>query len=159
MENIKIKVSVLVNNNKDEVLLIKEKISKKPLPLWNIIKGTYGDNGSETLIEAAKRECLEEAGIEVDIKNLINISLVNSEEDIKIQFNFLGVIKGEKITLAPINDQISRLENITDIKWFSKEEIKNMSKESFISNRTFEVLNSWIKGEKNSLDLIKVIKE
>ena len=54
--NIKIKIGVIIISDGNKILLIKEKLEDKPIPLWNIIKGTYGDNGQETVFEAAIRE-------------------------------------------------------------------------------------------------------
>jgi len=42
----KIKIGVIITNNQNQALLIKEKLEDKPVPMWNIIKGTYGDNGN-----------------------------------------------------------------------------------------------------------------
>lgn len=67
----KIKVGVIITDNQNRILLLKEKIEKNPSALWNIIKGTYGDSGSETIFEVAVREAKEEAGVKVELTGLL----------------------------------------------------------------------------------------
>lgn len=160
MKDIKIKVTVLITDKKDErVLLIKEKITKKPVPLWNVIKGTYGDSGEETILEAAKRECREEAGIEVELTNLINVSVAKKDEDLRVQFNFLGEANNENSSLSSEEEQKQRSEEISEIKWFSKEEAKKIPPEEFISKRAYDILQDWIEEKKYPIEMIKFIKE
>lgn len=156
--SIKSKIGVLVVDNNDRLLLIKEKIKKNPEPRWNIIKGSYGDNGDETIFEAAKRECQEEMSIEVELTNSLGCYIAQKEADIRIQFNFLAnIISGEPS--IPKQEQQNLLnENISEFKWFSKEELGNISKDEFISNRIYEIVNNWIKGEIYPLESYKQVE-
>ncbi|MBP7811821.1 MAG: NUDIX hydrolase, partial [Candidatus Moranbacteria bacterium] len=61
----KAKIGVIVADKEGRVLLVKEKLEKKPVALWNIIKGSY--DGGETIFEAAKRECWEEVSLNVEL--------------------------------------------------------------------------------------------
>ena len=65
----KIKIGVIITDDKNRILLIKEKIKKNNKALWNIIKGSYGDN-KENIFEASQRECLEEIGVNIKIEDL-----------------------------------------------------------------------------------------
>ncbi len=49
------KVVVLLQD-KNKILLLKEWSNKKGGYFWNLIKGTFGDHDSETLEDCAKRE-------------------------------------------------------------------------------------------------------
>jgi ADP-ribose pyrophosphatase YjhB (NUDIX family) len=57
--DINVKVGVIITDQQNRILLIKEKLPKKDGPLWNVIKGTYGDHGNATIFDAAVRECRE----------------------------------------------------------------------------------------------------
>lgn len=153
--NTKIKIGVIIVNNKDQILLIKEKLEDKPIPLWNIIKGTYGDNGEETVFEAAVRECQEEAGVKVNLTNLLGCYIAQRPGKTRIQFNFLAeIIEGEPNS-ADKKEQKSRDEDISELKWFSKEELTEMNPDEFISKRAYAAIRDWVEGKSYSLDTIK----
>lgn len=150
-----IKVSVIIVNDKNEVLLLKEKVKKNDRPLWNIIKGTYGDNGDETILEAAKRECMEEASVAVDLAGATGCYATGKTDDLKIQFNFIGRISSGEPKIDSKEEQESRNEDIREIKWFSKDQLIQMPKEDFISEKIFVMISDWIKGESYPLAIIK----
>jgi len=153
--SVKIKIGVIIVNKKDEILLIKEKLEDKPVSLWNIIKGTYGDNGNETIFEAAIRECQEEAGAKVNLTNLLGCYIAQRPDKIRIQFNFLAKIIEGKPTLADKKEQELRDEDISALKWFNKEDLMKISPDKFISNRTYVAVRDWIKKESYPIDAIK----
>lgn len=151
----KIKVSVIVTNDQGQVLLLKEKVKKNQEPLWNIIKGTYGDNGSETIFEAAKRECREEASIEVELIGSTGCYVAGDVDNYAIQFNFCGkILKGEA-RIALIDEQKSRDENISEVKWFDIAELRKLSKDEFISEKIYLIVQDWLKEENYPLSIIK----
>jgi len=153
--SVKIKIGVIVVNEKDEILLIKEKLEDKPVSLWNIIKGTYGDNGNETVFEAAIRECREEAGVKVNLTDLLGCYIAQRSDKIRIQFNFLSKITKGKPTLADKKEQESRDEDINALKWFNKEDLMKMNPDKFISNRSYMAIQDWIKGKSYSLNTVR----
>ncbi len=154
--NTTIKVGVIIENETGEgILLIKEKIKKKDRPLWNIIKGSYGDNGEETVFEAAVRECQEEASVNVELTNILGIQVSKEGDQARIQFNFLAKIVSGEPRIAPEKDQISRDEFIQEVRWFSRQEILELRKEEFIAYRIYEAVQDWLSGKKYPIEVIK----
>ncbi len=154
--DIKIKVGVVVMGEDGKVLLIKEKLAKKPVPLWNIIKGSY--DGGETIFEAAKRECQEEASVDVELTHSLGVYVSEDVEKMRIQFNFLAKAKNTSIGLASREEQTSRNEAIEEVRWFTKNEILNMDTAVFISSRTYELLKDWIAGKTFPLETYKSVE-
>lgn len=154
-KDIKIKIGVLITDENNNVLLIKEKIKKKDRPLWNIIKGTYGDNENENIFDAAIRECLEEASVKVKLTNVLNCYVSNENNKIRIQLNFLAEIIEGSPAVAENKEQLERNEDITEIKWFSKKDILKMRSDEFISGRTYALLSDWIKDIRFPLNICK----
>lgn len=154
----KVKIGVLIVSNENKLLLIKEKIKKNPEPRWNIIKGSYGDNGDETIFEAAKRECNEEISIEAELVKSLGCYIAKKDEDIRVQFNFLANIISGEPKIPEKEQQDSLDENITEFKWFTKDELRELSKDEFISNRIYEMVHDWIKDEVFPLESYKQVK-
>lgn len=136
-------------------LLIKEKLSKKPVPLWNTIKGSH-DSG-ETIFEAAIRECKEEASLDVELTCSLGVYVSEKEGKTRAQFNFLAYAKDTSARLASVEEQESRDENIQELRWFTKEEILKMNPEEFISERTYELLHDWISRKEFPLEVCKQV--
>ena len=154
--NTQIKIAVIIESE-GKILLIKEKYQKKERPLWNVIKGSYGDNGDENIFETAIRECQEEASVKVDLTGSLGVYISKKDDQIRIQFNFLArIIEGEP-KIAPMNEQEARDEFIQEIKWFTKEEFLNLNKEEFISGRIHELVKDWTRGKKYSLEVCKQV--
>lgn len=143
---------VLVDTGR--LLLIKEWSNKKKGYYWNLIKGTYGDHEGETLEICAKREALEEAGVNIEIDCLISCYLAMGN-DVGIQFNFLAHPKDKNaVSIVDKEEQKLRGEDITELKWFTKEELSKMDKDQFINNRISMVINDYLKNERYSFDVI-----
>ena len=153
----KIKVSVIVVDEHDRILLLKEKVKKNDRPLWNIIKGTYGDNGEETIFEAAKRECEEEASIEVELTGSTGCYITGEQDNYGLQFNFIGSITKGEPKVADQNEQESREENISEVRWFSREEIIALPEEEFISKKIYRMVQDWLKNENHPVSIFKQI--
>lgn len=152
-----IKVGVIITDNaQNKILLIKEKIKKNNQPLWNIIKGTYDRNTEENIFETAKRECREEASVEVILKNAIGCYIHKKRNKTTIQFNFLAKIMKGKPAVPDINEQNGRNENIIEIRWFNKNKILNMPTSDFVAPKIYNMLIDWIKsGKKFPLNIYK----
>lgn len=155
--NVKIKIGVLIIDDDNKVLLLKEKIKKRNVPLWNIVKGSYGDNGDESVFVAALRECLEETSIKVMLTNALGCYISKEGMKLRIQFNFLAKIIDGKPILPNLSEQIKRDEHIIALRWFSKKEIIKMDPNEFISNRTHAILLDWIKGDDYPIEMFKHI--
>lgn len=155
MSDTKIKVAVIVVGVDGRVLLIKEKLPKKPMALWNTIKGSH-DSG-ETIFDAAIRECKEEASIDVDLTHSLGVYVSEKEGKIRVQFNFLAHAKDSLAKLAPAEEQATRDENIQELRWFTKEEILKMNPGEFISERTSALLHDWIEGKNFPLEVCRQV--
>ena len=152
----KAKIGVVVVGKDGRVLLIKEKLEKKPVALWNIIKGSY--DGGETVFEAARRECKEEASLDVVLTHTLGAYISEEPEKIRIQFNFLAEANDMNVEVASREDQKSRNEVIVEVWWFTKEEVVKMNPEDFVSARTFELLQDWIAGKTFPLEAYKQVE-
>jgi len=143
-----IKTGILIING-NKLLLIKEKVKKNRLPLWNIIKGSHDPlEISETIFETAIRECLEEASVKVVLTNFFGCYIEQDSSNIKIQFNFIAKIIDGEPKLPDVQKQKERNETITDLKWFKREDILKMNEKEFISNKIYTLISEWAKGKK-----------
>ena len=150
---LKIKISVIITDKDHGVLLLKEKTEKHDRPLWNIVKGTFGDHGNENIFEAAIRECKEEAGVEVKLEQTTGCYIIQKNKDFKIQFNFVGkIIKGMP-HVAEAKEQSDRNENISEIRWFTADEIRKIDSKEFISKKIFLMVQDWLNNKTYSLDI------
>lgn len=154
--NISVKVGVVVTGKDGKVLLIKEKLPKKPVALWNIIKGTY--DGGETIFDAAKRECREEASVNVDLVCALGAYVSEESGKMRVQFNFLGLAQEPDIAVADQAEQLSRGEAIEEVRWFTKEEIAKMHPDEFVSARAVELLDDWALGKTFPLESYKQVE-
>lgn len=150
-----IKICVLIiNKYGNKVLLIKEKIKKQNRPLWNVIKGTYGDH-KEDIFEAAKRECQEEASVDVKLTHILGIYLVHDALKITLQWNFLAKVKKGNPKVPRGNIQKTFKEDISEIKWFDQNELSIMNPKEFVSSRIYILLQDWISGKRYPLGLYR----
>lgn len=113
----------LIQNNSDDILLVKE--GKEHVKgKWNLPSGGYAKDDEEieeTIEEAAIRETREETGLKVQLKGLIGIyTREATRTDTK---NTLILFEAEKTggKLEPNMD-----EEILDAKYFSIEEIRDL---------------------------------
>lgn len=143
--DITIKVAALIKNNKGETLLIKEQYTEDQGYKWNLVKGTY-DDPAETIEECIVREIREEVGLQ----NISNVSLNNvfhygKLEDPKILFVFSVEHLGEEIVTTEHNNDD---EVISEIKWFSPEELQNIKKEDCIADYVYFSINNTDRKDK-----------
>lgn len=143
MKEIQIKVGVIIAF-KNRILLIKEWSNKKNGYFWNIIKGTYGDVLNESIKECAIRESLEEAGLVVHLKYLLPCIVLHNEKKSQIQYNFIAKKASDKIIPPSQAEQMTRNEDITEIKWFSKKEIRGLKEDDFVSEKSYMAIHDWI---------------
>ncbi|MCG2697698.1 NUDIX hydrolase [Candidatus Parcubacteria bacterium] len=154
----KIKVGIIITDNQDNILLLKEKIKKNPTPLWNIVKGSYGDMGQETIFETAIRECQEEACVKVVLTGSLGFYTAQKKEKISTIITFTAKIVEGTPRIAKENEQLIRDEDISELKWFNKEEILKMKNKEFISNRVYIIIQNWIKKNHYPLNIIKQVE-
>ena len=142
----KIVAGGLIEKN-GKYLLIQE-TKEKCRGQWNIPAGGVADG--ENVIEAAKREVFEETGCKVEITGILEIVNKNLENIDVINFVFDAELIEENI-------QIDGKE-ISDVKWFSYEEILNM-KDKLRAGGYFITAIENKKGNKIApIELIKIEK-
>jgi ADP-ribose pyrophosphatase YjhB (NUDIX family) len=145
MTEIYIKVGVIILNDNNEILLLKEKVEQDQEPAWNIIKGTF-ESSSERIEECAKRECLEEVGLEVEILGIHNIIFFpKTDNKLKIQYNFVARAKNDSASLPKERNAQIEGEDIQELKWIKMDEIDGLKSEDFVADYTLSILKSWIK--------------
>ena len=153
MENdIVIKICVFVVE-KDRLLLLKEWSNKKNGYYLNIIKGTY-DKHNESLFDCARREAKEEAGIEIELTDLLNCTVGFGKRN-TFYFSFIARMLRGNPSLALEDEQKKRGEDITEINFYSKDEIKKMKRENFISGIVFDSVHQWLEDKIYPLEIIK----
>jgi|AntAceMinimDraft_9_1070365.scaffolds.fasta_scaffold120873_2 ADP-ribose pyrophosphatase YjhB (NUDIX family) len=154
----KIKIGVLVEKN-NKLLLIKELNSSNGKYYWNIIKGTFESTRDKDFFKTAKRECKEEAGIEIKLIRLINVIYLNKKYRRVIQFNFIALIKKGIPRLLSKKQHKIKNEDIIEIKFFTKNEIKKIKKSEFIDIRAFLTVRDWLGDGKKGLEIFKFINQ
>jgi len=98
-QNVYYIVSVTIfNSTFTHVVLVKE---AKPSCFNKLYLPAGKVEPNENLIEAAKREVLEEAGVEIELTTLVSIE----EQGIRwLRFNFIGTIQSDETVLKSIPD-------------------------------------------------------
>lgn len=139
----KVVVGGVVEKNGKFLLVQENKESCKGK--WNIPAG--GLEESESLIKGAKREIYEETGCKVEITGILEISNRILEGE-----NIVGFIFDTKI----INENIKADgEEISDIKWFTYEEILNIKDRLRADGYFLGAIKNKINNKIQSLEIIE----
>ena len=131
---------------KDVKFLLVEENQKKCRGKWNLPAGGLDEN--ESLIEGAKREILEETGCKVEITGILEI--VNE------------ILEGVNIVCfffdTKIIDDNTKIdgEEISNVKWFTYEEIINMKDKLRANGYFLSALKNKIEKKIQPLNMIKV---
>lgn len=100
---------------KDGKYLLVQEAKKECKGKWSIPAGHLEPN--ETIVEGAKREILEECGLEVEITGILHVRKNSEWVNIAFSTNIIGgEIRFDK-------------KEILDAKWFSLDDIINMKQE------------------------------
>jgi hypothetical protein len=85
--------------------------------------------------------------------NIIYLSDKNKNKYV-IQFNFIAsIIKGLP-KLAKKAAQKKLNEDIIELKFFTKNELKKIKKSNFMNERSFLAVKEWLKGKKYNLSVL-----
>lgn len=107
-------VAIWIMNEKNEILLQKRSATKKSNPnKWGVTAG-HVDSGEESL-EVAKRETLEEIGLELKDDDLEFLFLVKSESKSNKNFKYIYYAKTDK----DISEFIIQKEELSELKYMS----------------------------------------
>lgn len=116
---------------------------------WNVPAGGLDEN--ESLIEGAKREIYEETGCKVEITGILEIVNEILEGVNIVCFFFDTKIIDENIKVTG--------EEISDVKWFTYEEIINMKDELRADGYFLSTIKNKIDNKTQSTEIIKIIEK
>jgi len=134
---------LIINNDKTKTLLQKRCADKKLYPnTWDIAVGGHITAGEDD-ITSAKRELMEELGLNSRELELEKIGTITEK------LNNNGVISNEYVSVFVIYSDIDinniklQVEEVSDAKWFTKKELNKTIKEEKIipHDYEFELLN------------------
>lgn len=134
MNNIRVGCSVLIKSNNKLLLGIRNKEPNKGL----IITPGGGVELFENMIDTVKREIMEETGLEItNIKQLKTYEIINKPDEHRIIIYWSADYDKNSIHSAS---------DLTNAKFYSKEEIQELDKLEKLSNITKQVLsdNNWL---------------
>ena len=131
---------------KDGKYLLVQETQEHCRGQWNIPAGGVDDG--ENVIDAAKREVFEETGCKVEITGILEIVNRNLEDRDVIIFIFDTKLIEENIQIDG--------EEISDVKWFSYEEILNMKDNLRAGGYFISALNNKKENKINPLELIRI---
>lgn len=155
-----IKIGALIEKN-GKLLLIKEKGWQDTQYHWNIIKGTFEPRRDKDLFQAVLREAREEANASITIKGLLNILYLKKHHRSLIQFNFVADLVGSHYKVSRREDQkkYRRDEEVTDVKLFTKKDLKRMKRREFIGERTYYAIQQWLRGKRYPARIVQTLQE
>ena len=142
--NIKIVAGGIIE--KDGKFLLVQETKEKCRGKWNIPAG--GANANENVIETAQREILEETGCRVKINGILEIVNKKSENIDVLIFVFDTELIEENIRADG--------EEISDVKWFSYEEILNMRDNLRADGYFLSAIKNKIENKISPIELIKI---
>lgn len=154
MSNINLKVGVLASH-KGSLLLIKEINSKDKKYYLNIIKGTFDSEKDKDLLATARREALEEAGVKISIKGFFNIMIKSKKDSTTIQINLIANLANKNFKLTSASEQLKENEDICEVKFYTKNDLKKMKKGDFMNERAFIATREWLEGKKSDISRLK----
>ena len=138
---------LIVNNDKSKTLLQKRCAEKKLYPnTWDIAVGGHISSGEDD-ITSAKRELEEELGLNPDELKIEKVDRITE----KLVNN--GVISNEYVSIfivyadIDINDIKLQVEEVSEAKWCTKEELNKFIEDQVIIPhvREYEILNEILK--------------
>ena len=134
MNNIRVGCSVLIKSNNKLLLGIRNKEPNKGLA----ITPGGGVELFENMIDTVKREIMEETGLEItNIKQLQTYEIINKPDEHRIIIYWSADYDKNSIHSAS---------DLTNAKFYSKEEIQELDKLGKLSSITKQVLsdNNWL---------------
>jgi len=141
-----IKVSATIEKG-GKLLLIKEKTPRSNGYKWNVVKGTLDPLKDDTLDDAIAREMKEEAGIKnFNIIGITKSFVLKKKGVTVVQINYY-VTTNEVISID--NIKLEDDEDIIALKLFAKDELSDMEKDDFLTERAYILINDWVEKKNN----------
>ncbi|MBU1017660.1 NUDIX hydrolase [Patescibacteria group bacterium] len=110
----------IILNEKGEILLMKRAKESKTFPdMWGLVGGVI--DWGETPAEAAKREAMEEIGVEVEVLQFVGRYYLT---DTKSKGKVIGLPHYARIVSG--TPHAAQPEETQEVKWFLPEEVRNM---------------------------------
>lgn len=134
---------------KDGKFLLVQENQKICKGKWNIPAG--GLNENEFLIESAKREIFEETGCKVEVTGILEIA-----NEILEGINVVSFFFDTKIIDENLNADGNE---ITNVKWFTYEEILNMRDELRANGYFISTIKNKIDNKIQPIEIIKFTKK
>lgn len=138
---------LIINNDKTKTIFQKRCPNKKLYPnTWDIAVGGHISTKEEPL-NAALREMQEELGLyykDFDLKELELVKETLQYDDIySNEFIYTYLIYDD----VDLNDIILQKEEVSEVKWFTKEEMNHLIKNEKVipHTRAYEILNELLK--------------
>ena len=129
-----------------KILLVKEAKGNAQVK-WNQPAGRL--ESGESVKEGALRETKEETGYDVVVTGLIGIyDELSSSKYSRIRFVFSAKLSSQ--------NQGSYSNDISEVKWFDKTSIKELSKESLASEVTYKSIHDYLLGKSYPLNLLQI---
>ena len=155
---VKLKAGVIVQHQ-SKILLIKELNNHTGQYGWNIIKGTFEPRQDATVMDTAVREAREEANAKISLRHLLGIYYLLYKSSSITMFTFVADLLDPKVFISPKEKQIKyrRNEDITEVKFFKRRELENLSPESFIGTYGYLATRDYLSGKKYPLSLITTL--
>ena len=133
---------------KDNKILMVKEAKNKCYGKWNVPAGHLEDG--ETIFEGAIREIFEETGCKVRLKKMLPILSVEIENTKFMIITFTTELLEEKISFNK--------EEILDVNWISKEELKNMTSKNLRDEKLIKcILKMLLENKLYPLDVIEVL--
>jgi NADH pyrophosphatase NudC (nudix superfamily) len=102
-------------------------------------------------METAIREAFEESKVSIKLTNYIGTFTQRSSDKLRIYYAFNAETADDPI-VPEEETQKQNDEFISEVGWFSKEEISNINSEKMIDPIVYDILNSSIKGRSYPLE-------
>jgi len=151
--SVNLKICLLIEEG-EKVLLIKEKSEKDGGYKWNVVKGTVEN---EDILSGAVREAKEEVGVKVSLSNSLGVHVKyygGDSNKYTVYFLYSAKIVNGEPKLTDSIEQAGRSEDIVELKWFTKEELKKLKVEDFVSDVSFLLAKKWLNNEACGLDAV-----
>ena len=133
---------------KDNKILMVKEAKNKCYGKWNVPAGHLEDG--ETIFEGAIREIFEETGCKVRLKKMLPIMSGEIENTKFMIITFTTELLEEKISFNK--------EEILDVNWISKEELKNMKSKNLRDEKLIKcILKMLLENKLYPLDVIEVL--
>lgn len=133
---------------KDGKFLLVQEAKEKCRGKWNLPAGRL--TSSETVLDGAKREILEETGCKVELTKILEIGNRIAENNVWLCIIFATTLLEENI----VYDK----NEILDVKWFSYEELLNMQNELRSYDLIINSILAFVHNKSVDIDVIKIIK-